>query len=191
MSDESGNGKPKATVTCPAGHQWEATSTGGLSRWCAEHAKFRDAVISKKNMPPDLEVERWKSTSRKVDERGYVKRWTKRWEELVRMMAARQGTFSALPLDDIREFIRHERLAELHRHFAEDDPYPATETGGSKAHPGWERARIEEVAARQSARKLGLIEALSTVNGKSVHPPTRLQEQAEEVGALVDDQEGL
>jgi len=147
--------------------------------------------LSKKNLPSDLEIERWKSTAQRLGERGYVKRWTKRWVEVVRMVAARQESFSALPLDDINEHIRHERLAELHRHFAELDPYPETESGAAKVHPGWERARIEEVAARQTARRLGLIEALSGAQGKSTREPTRLQEQAEQVGSLIDDQADL
>ena len=178
-------------VECLAGHTWEAPRRGATGRWCPDHRHFGSEPLAKKNLPPDLEVERWKSTATRLGEAGYVKRWSKRWEEIVRIVAARQGTFGALPLHDINEYIRHERLAELHRHFAEQDPYPTTETGSEKAHPGWERARIEEVATRQSARKLGLIESLSTSNGKTAHPPTRLQEQAEDLGSLVDDQADL
>jgi hypothetical protein len=118
-----------------------------------------------------------------------VKRWTKRWIELVRIVAARQGTFAALPLDDIGELVRHERLAELHRHFAEEDPYPETESGAARAHPGWERARIEEVSARQSARRLGLLPEAQPESKKGA-TSTRLQESAEEHGDLVDDQVG-
>lgn len=178
-------------LTCLAGHTWEAPRRGATNRWCPGHRHFGTERIAQKNLPPDLEVERWKSTAQRLTEPGYVKRWTKRWEEVVRMVAARQGTFGALPLDDINEYIRHERLAELHRHFAELDPYTETETGSARAHPGWERARIEEVAARQSARKLGLLPDLQGIAGKSSHPPTRLQEQADDLGTIVDDQAGL
>lgn len=181
----------KATVTCPAGHTWEAASSAGISRWCPDHKSFYERPISKKNMPPDLEVERWKDTGRRLGENGYVKRWTSRWVEIVRILAAMQNTFAALPLHDINEYIRHERLAELHRHYAEQEPYTETGAGATKAHPGWERARLEEAAARMTARKLGLIEALSTSNGKPDHPSTRMQQQAEELGSLVDDQADL
>jgi len=172
---------------CVVGHYFEYTGKGSPPMWCPEHKKYQHYPISDKTKPPARIMKRWEETGKSLSDPTYPKRWKRRWEFVARVVAARNGTWAALPIDTIQELIQHERLAELHLVHAERQPYPDN-GAGVKAHPGWERARLEEVAARRTARELGLLS--SGEEEAARRDPSRLQEAASQHG-VIDDQEGL
>lgn len=178
------------SIPCPAGHHWEWTVKQGMPpSWCPDHDSYREYPISTANLPPERVKDEWDHAERLYGGKGYAKRWQKEWEFTVRRLAARAGSWAHLPLDEVEEYIRHRRLAELHRIFAERDPYPHTESGSVRAHPGWEKAQREEVQARKAARALGLIEDAARSSSRPTGDPTQLQQEAAESG-LSDDQVG-
>ena len=98
----------------------------------------------------------WEETAVLDPPDKYVTRWRKAWERTVRILAAQAGSFAPVDLEGVEEYIRHRRLAELHRAYAEFDPYQSTNAGSVKPHPGWYQAQLEEQAARRTAIRLGL-----------------------------------
>jgi hypothetical protein len=126
-----------------------------------------------------------------VTERGYANRWLKFWRDNVRVVAARAGSWGQVDIVKYEAFIRHSRLAELHRLFAQDNPYFTTESGAIRSHPGWKNAKSAQREADALAIELGLKVVptkRATSNGAQV--PSSLEREADEVGGIVDDQVG-
>jgi hypothetical protein len=101
-------------------------------------------------------VDLWEETAVLDPPDQYVARWRKAWERVVRILAAKAGTFAKVDMEAVEEYIQHRRLAELHRAYAEYDPYQTTNAGSVKPHPGWYQAQVEAAAARRTAMALGL-----------------------------------
>lgn len=145
------------TLQCFAGHEWvRPFSRGGKPTACPEHIRYLNEPISARLKPPRRVTEVWEETAVVDEPPVYVRRWTKAWERAVRIVAAQHGTFTAVDVDKVEEYVRHKRLAELHRAYAEFDPYQTTNAGSVKPHPGWYQAQVEETFAQRTARDLGL-----------------------------------
>lgn len=155
------------TLTCACGHMWQRPPAGGVPpRTCPEHRRFMEEPLSQRCSPPARVLKEWRTAAALLEDDEYVKRWTRTWEQTVRLLAARAKTFRGLEIEPIEIYVRHSRLAELHRLYAEETPYVTSEqTGMVRQHPGWEAARIEERLAKESARELGLVSAKQSSQG--------------------------
>jgi hypothetical protein len=143
---------------CFAGHDWTRPKSRGTPKACPEHHKFLADIIGPRFSPPRRVINVWESTAVLDEPDAYVRRWKRVWERTVRILAARAGTFQTVDLEAVEDYVQHKRLAELHRAYAEYDPYQTTVQGSIKPHPGWYQSQVEEKAARQAAIRLGLID---------------------------------
>jgi len=105
---------------------------------------------------PKRLLELWAETAVVDEPPVYVARWRKAWERTVRTLAAKAGSFAAVDMEMVEEYVRHKRLAELHLSYAEYEPYSTSTYGSIKAHPGWHQAQVEELQAKRVAIELGL-----------------------------------
>jgi len=145
------------TLQCFAGHSWTRPETrGGKPTACPEHIRYLNEPISSRLRPPRRVRDLWEETAVLDDPAVYVDRWRKVWERTVRIVAARAGTFAKVDVDLVEDYVQHRRLAELHRAYAEYDPYQTTNAGSVKPHPGWYQSQVEAVAARRAAIALGI-----------------------------------
>lgn len=93
-------------------------------------------------------------------------------------------------MDKLEAYVRSTRLVELHRLYAQDEPYHETSRGSVKPHPGWELAEREERRRHALALELGLEQngsssrssGGSSSSGESYK--SRLQQEAEETGIV-------
>src|SRR5215469_2692003 len=146
------------TLDCFAGHSWTRPhSRGGKPTACPEHIRYLNEPISGRLRVPKRLLDLWAETAVVDEPPVYVKRWTKVWERVVRILAAKASTFAAVDMDLVEEYVRHQRLAELHRSYAEYEPYSTSTYGSIKAHPGWHQAQVEELQAKKVAIELGLV----------------------------------
>lgn len=134
-----------------------------------------------------------------VNEVGYARRWRLKWKEKIRILAAKQGSWSDLDLEGLDEYIRHLRFAELHRLYAQDDPYYTTKSGQIREHPGWKRSDAEMRRARECAVLLGLTHDITPApkRGPDRQPrrtptmPSALEQEAEQLDdGIIDNQVG-
>ena len=145
------------TLQCFAGHAWTRPHTrGGKPTACPEHIRYLNEPISPRLKPPRRIVDLWEETAVLDEPAQYVKRWTKAWERAVRIVAAQEKSFAKVDVELIEEYIQHKRLSELHRAYAEYNPYQETAQRSIKPHPGWYQSQVEASLARRSAMTLGL-----------------------------------
>jgi hypothetical protein len=172
------------TLQCIAGHSWtRPESRGGKPHACPEHARFLTEPLSYRSRAPKRLIELWEETAVIDPPEQYVQRWRKVWERTVRAVAAQRGTFASVDMDMIEDYVQHKRLAELHRAYAEYDPYQTTNAGSVKPHPGWYQSQVEATAARRAAIALGLEPDPSAPQGKGGDWP-------DEDSQVYDDQLG-
>lgn len=178
------------TLTCIAGHEWQRKRVnGGMPQSCPRHQRFMDETLARRLQPPDLVVDSWVIAGENLGQPDYVKRWRKKWEKVVRRVGAMQNSWRGVDLELVDVYVRHLRLAELHRLYAEMTPYiTSKDTGMVRQHPGWERSHIEERLAREAAVDLGFVEAHSA-------PPQQGgsddgDQEPGDGGGFVDDQLG-
>jgi hypothetical protein len=145
------------TLQCFAGHEWiRPYSKGGKPTSCPEHVRFLNEPLSARMHPPKRLTALWLSTAVLDEPDEYVRRWTKVWTRTVRILGAQAGTFASIDLPGVEEYVQHKRLAELHRAYAEYEPYQTTIQGSIKPHPGWYQSQVSDKFARQAAIRLGL-----------------------------------
>lgn len=183
------------TLECAAGHTWTREPTGRKApKYCPEHKRFLNGPISAGCQPKQRVRAEWEDAEKNlVNERGYANRWLKFWRDNVRVLAARVGSWGQVDTYKYEEFIRHTRLAELHRLFAQDNPYFTTEGGAIRSHPGWKNAKAAQREADRLAVELGLkvdsSKHASSNGGAAQGQPSKLEQEAAEVG-IADDQIG-
>lgn len=185
------------TIMCLAGHEWEWVKTKrGAPKYCPEHRRFLHGPISSGSQPKARTRREWEDAEENlVNERGYANRWLKFWRDNVRIVAARRGSWS-IDHAKYEHWVREMRFAELHRLFAQDQPYITTDSGAVKAHPGWRLSAQAERKADKLAIELGLkqaSDARQAAGGGGTapsRPPTKLEQEAEELGGIEDDQVG-
>jgi hypothetical protein len=145
------------TLTCFVGHEWvRPFAAGGKPTACPQHVKFLNEVISPRLRPPPRTIALWEETAVLDEPDEYVRRWTKFWLRVVRILAAQAGNFGSVDIEGVEEYVQHRRLAELHRAYAEFDPYQTTVQGSIKPHPGWYQSQVSAKSARQVGIRLGL-----------------------------------
>lgn len=180
------------TLICMAGHPWEHKKVGKAPpKYCPQHKRFIQGPISIRSQPKSRLIQEWEDAEENlVNERGYAARWLKFWRDNVRIIAARAGSWGKIDLVKYEAYVRHMRLAELHRLFAQDRPYYTTESGAIKAHPGWNNAEREARKARKLGIELGLVLEDKRTRGPAQRQPSKLEEEADEHGGIEDDQIG-
>lgn len=149
--------KPQTlSIWCVAGHTWELeVGTRGLV-CCPMHAKFFKGHFPPSLKPPARVVREWEDAQENlVNDDQYKTRWASAWRRIVRVVSSRQMSWS-VDLGLIEEYVRHLRFAELHRLYAQDEPYVANSSGTLREHPGWKMAEREEREARRCAEQLGV-----------------------------------
>lgn len=182
-------------LTCAAGHQWEREPRRDRPHACPVHAHWWTMPLPVPCEPNQREVAAWENTEETiVNEDGYAARWREFWEETVRVIAARAGSWLDVDIALVEEYVRAKRLSELHRMHAEDEPYFPTNTG-VRAHPGWKLTREFAADAQIVGRKLGLIAAEPARGGHDRKwPASRLEidlhEQHGSNDAVIDSQVG-
>ncbi len=145
------------TLVCFAGHEWVRPKEKGRPLSCPEHGRYLQDLLSHRTAVPKRLLDLWEETAVLDVPPAYVTRWRKFWERNARILAARSGSWALVDVPALEEYVQHKRLAELHRAYAECDPYQTTTQGSIKPHPGWYLAQVEEKLARQSGIRLGLI----------------------------------
>lgn len=192
MTTANGN-KATITATCLGGHEWEWKSTGrGAPKYCPAHRRFIQGPISGGSQPKARVIREWEDAEENlVNERGYANRWLKFWRDHVRIVAARAGTWK-IDKQKYEEWVRESRYAELHRLFAQDQPYITSDSGAVKAHPGWRLSAVAQRKADKLAVELGLKEeqTASRARAQGASAPSKLEQEAEELGGIEDDQVG-
>jgi hypothetical protein len=138
--------------------------------------------------PPRRVTDEWRRAARAlgVDGRAYAQRWRDLWERAV-LQARGLGPPREVDLELVEAYVRHRRLADFHRHFAESEPYHSKPSGIVHAHPGWGMAQREERLAAHAAGVLG-------IHAREVEPEEPSAnghvDEEELVGAVNDDQLG-
>lgn len=141
------------TRRCVVGHSWDAIPGTDKQKVCPTHASWWAGILPKELRPGELTIGEWTHAEDElVNERGYVARWQGVWTETVRRIAAAADSWDLVDLDRVDDYVRARRLSELHRLFAQDEPY--NEKG--RAHPGWKISREFASDARRLAVELGL-----------------------------------
>lgn len=155
---ELGGGRQTMTVRCVAGHTWEhpIDAKKRAGKVCPIHEKFFKQRYPEKYGPPARVEQGWEDTEENlVTEVGYARRWRAMWKRAVRTVAARQNSWS-VDLVTVEKYIWHLRWAELHRLYAQDEPYVTSSSGAVREHPGWKLAEAEEKRAQAIATELGI-----------------------------------
>jgi hypothetical protein len=136
----------------------------------------------------------WRKAARALDVEveAYVRRWRSLWEgtaALLRGLDLGDG-YRDVDLDRLESYVRHVRLADFHRQFAEQQPYHSKPSGIVHAHPGWSMSQREERLALMQARALGLESKEPDEPGDGSNGHVEGDDAAELVAAVVDDQRG-
>lgn len=182
----SNNGDaPQQVMWCDVGHEWTRPKTRGFPRWCPDHKMFMQMDFSPRLKCPALTLIDWEVAQEVLEEPGYVKRWTKKWERIGRFAAATKGSWARVDKEALGEYVQHLRMAEYHAKIAEAEPYFRTDKDSIKPHPGFQLAERELAKAKKCAVKLGLEVDTEEKSGPAAKDYTsRLQESAEESDEL-------
>lgn len=190
---ENGDQPAMETMHCIVGHTWQAEA-GTKARVCPLHAGWWQGSFPKDLRPGERTVEEWDHAERELlNERGYAVRWRGVWTETVRRVAAVRESWEAVDIELVDDYVRARRFEELHRLYAQDEPYSQTASGGTKPHPGWRLSRESARDARRMARELGIIVPASD-DDEAPKRPGRMDTAADieggQNGGVVDSQVG-
>jgi hypothetical protein len=175
-------------IECIGGHTWTRPkkARGRKPKYCHKHQQFFITKPTKRCYPPERVLQEWAEQSQVLDDPGYEERWAKVWLDTVRIVAAKGSSWSAVDVELIEKYVRSLRLAEVHRLYAQDEPYHTTARGTTRPHPGWALAEKEDAKANELKVQLGLALLQNGKNGPK-HPShtsdvwqSRLQQSAED-----------
>jgi hypothetical protein len=192
---ENGDQATLETKHCVVGHTWQAEA-GTKQRICPVHAGWWQGQFPAELRPNERTVEEWDHAERElVNERGYAVRWRGVWTETARRSAALLESWEAVDIELVDDYVRARRLEELHRLFAQDEPYSHTAAGGTKPHPGWRLSREAGRDARRLARELGIsVPPMSDDDAPKKSRPGRMDTAADleggQNGGVLDNQVG-